>query len=555
MLIRSRVFFILFLIIFLIIIFRLFQLQVLNYSSSNIFDYLSEKKILPERGRIFDSLSNPLVLNNNSYLLYFEPKKIENPNETIKKIAEILLINEASIASKFNKDKSWVAVAVVNKEKKEKIEKLKINGLGFDYLLKRDYPEASLAAHLLGFVGKNYQGEDIGYFGIEGYYHKDLSGLPGLIRSEKDLLGRPILIGKQEMIHPENGRDLFLTIDKNIQGMVKDKLKKGIDKYKADGGCVIVADPFSMAIIALVCFPDYDPRNYFLFSENYFRNPAISDLYEPGSVFKPLIMAAAINEKKIKANDFYDETGPIKISNYLIKTWDNKYEGKISMSRILQKSSNVGMVYVGQKLGNDKLYYYLKNYGFGKLTGIDLQGEVSGNLKPKDKWYAIDFATVTFGQGIAVTPIQMIRSFAAIINGGYLFRPYVVSKIVSSDGRKKIIKPKKERQVISGITSEIVKKMLVEVVDNGEVKWAKPKGYSLGGKTGTAQIPIRGKYDPNKTIASFIGFGPAKNPRFLVLVILRQPKSSPWGSETAAPLFFEIAKELLIYYNISPEDY
>jgi cell division protein FtsI/penicillin-binding protein 2 len=538
----------------LIIFLRLFQLQILNHSSSKIFDYLAERKILPERGRIFDRLSNPLVLNNNSYLLYFEPKKINDPPQTIKKISTILEINEASLSSKFNKEKDWVAVTMVTKEKKEEIEKLKISGLGFDYVLKREYPEASLAAHLLGFVGKNYQGEDIGYFGIEGYYNKDLSGLPGFIQSEKDLLGRPILIGKQEMVEPENGRDLILTIDKNIQGMIKEKLKKGIERYQAESGCVIAADPFSMAILALVCLPDYDPKNYFLFSEEYFKNPAISDLYEPGSVFKPLIMAAALNEKKIKPNDFYNETGPITIGEYSIRTWDNKYEGKISMTRILQKSSNVGMVYVGEKLGDEKLYDYLRKYGFGQPTGIDLQGEVSGYLKPKSQWYPIDFATVTFGQGIAVTPIQLIRAFAALVNGGVIFRPYVVLKIISSDGKQKIIKPKKEGQVITNITSQIIKKMLMEVVENGEVKWARPKGYTLGGKTGTAQVPIKGHYDPQKTIASFIGFGPVKEPKFLVLVILRQPKTSPWGSETAAPLFFEIAKELLIYYNIAPDN-
>jgi cell division protein FtsI (penicillin-binding protein 3) len=554
MLTRSRFFLILFLFLFLIIFLRLFQLQILNHSSSKIFDYLAERKILPERGRIFDRLSNPLVLNNNSYLLYFEPKKINDPPQTIKKISTILEINEASLSSKFNKEKDWVAVTMVTKEKKEEIEKLKISGLGFDYVLKREYPEASLAAHLLGFVGKNYQGEDIGYFGIEGYYNKDLSGLPGFIQSEKDLLGRPILVGKQEMVEPENGRDLILTIDKNIQGMIKEKLKKGIERYQAESGCVIAADPFSMAILALVCLPDYDPKNYFLFSEEYFRNPAISDLYEPGSVFKPLIMAAAINEKKIKPDDFYNETGPIIIGEYSIRTWDNKYEGKISMTRILQKSSNVGMVYVGEKLGDEKLYDYLKKYGFGQPTGIDLQGEVSGYLKPKSQWYPIDFATVTFGQGIAVTPIQLIRAFAALVNGGVIFRPYVVLKIISSDGKQKIIKPKKECQVITNITSQIIKKMLMEVVENGEVKWARPKGYTLGGKTGTAQVPIKGHYDPQKTIASFIGFGPVKEPKFLVLVILRQPKTSPWGSETAAPLFFEIAKELLIYYNIPPDN-
>jgi cell division protein FtsI/penicillin-binding protein 2 len=529
-------------------------LQILNHSSSKIFDYLAERKILPERGRIFDRLSNPLVLNNNSYLLYFEPKKIDDPDKMIKKISVILSMDEASLSSKVNKEKDWVAVTIVTKEKKEEIEKLKISGLGFDYLLKRDYPEASLAAHLLGFVGKNYQGEDIGYFGIEGYYNKDLSGLPGFIQSERDLLGRPILIGKQEMVEPENGRDLILTIDKNIQGMIKEKLKKGMERYQAESGCVIAADPFSMAILALVCLPDYDPKNYFLFSEEYFKNPAISDLYEPGSVFKPLIMAAALNEKKIKPNDFYNETGPITIGEYSIRTWDNKYEGKISMTRILQKSSNVGMVYVGEKLGKDKLYSYLEKYGFSQLTGIDLQGETAGYLKPKNSWYPIDFATVTFGQGIAVTPIQMIRAFASIINGGYLLRPYVVAKIRDQDGKEKIIKPQVERRIINEISSLIIKKMLIEVVEGGEVKWARPKGYNLGGKTGTAQIPIKGHYDPNKTIASFIGFSSSSPSPFLTLVILRQPKTSPWGSETAAPLFFEIAKELLIYYNIPPDN-
>jgi len=552
--IRTRLFFGFFLILFILIIFKLFYFQILNHSSENIIDNLSEKKILPQRGKIFDINNQPLVLNNNNYQLYLEPKKIGEKDDLIKKLSKILTIDEASLSAKIDEKKDWIAVGIVDKEKKERIESLKISGLGFEYLIKRDYPEASIAAHLLGFVGKNYQGDDVGYFGIEGYYDKDLAGLPGFLKSEKDLLGRPILMGKQEMIEPENGRDLILAIDKNIQAMIKEKLKIGISRYQAESGCVIVVNPKTMAILSLVCLPDYDQKKYFLFSEEYFRNPVISDLYEPGSIFKPLVMAAAINEKKIKPDDFLEENGPVKIGEYLIRTWDNKYEGKISMTRILQKSSNVGMVYVGEKLGKDKLYSYLEKYGFGQLTGIDLQGEIAGYLRPKNSWYPIDFSTVTFGQGIAVTPIQMIRSFASIINGGYLLRPYVVAKIRDQDGKEKIIKPQVERRIINEISSSIIKKMLIEVVEGGEVKWARPKGYTLGGKTGTAQIPIEGHYDPNKTIASFIGFSSAAPSPFLALVILRQPKTSPWGSETAAPLFFEIAKELLIYYNIAPEN-
>jgi len=551
--IRIKLFFGFFLFLFILIIVKLFYFQILNHSSENIIDNLSKEKIIPERGRIFDVNSQPLVLNNNSYQLYIEPKKILNKEELIKKISEILSIDESTLSAKIDEKKEWLAIISVDKEKKEKIENLKLSGVGFDHLIKRDYPEASIAAHLLGFVGKNYQGEDIGYFGIEGYYDKDLAGMPGFMKSERDLLGRPILIGKQEIIEPENGRDLFLTIDKNIQAFAKEKLKNGIDRYQADSGCVVIVNPKTMAVLSLVCLPDYDQKNYFLFSENNFRNPAISDLYEPGSIFKPLIMAAAINEKKIKPNDFFEETGPVKIGEYLIKTWNDTYGGKISMTQILQRSSNVGMVYIGEKLGKKSLYSYLKKYGFGQLTGIDLQGEIGGYLKPENEWYPIDFATVTFGQGIAVTPIQMIRAFASVINGGYLLKPYVVAKVKSQSGDEKKIKPQVERKIISEITSLIIKKMLIEVIEGGEVKWAKPKGYVLGGKTGTAQVPIKGHYDPQKTIASFIGFGPAKDPVFLVLVILRQPKTSPWGSETAAPLFFEIAKELLIYYNIAPE--
>jgi len=552
--IRTKLFFGFFLTLFILIIFKLFYFQILKHSSENIIDNLSEKKILPQRGRIFDINNQPLVLNNNNYQLYLEPKKIKEKDDLIKELSKILAIDEASLSAKIDEKKDWLAISIVDKEKKDKIENLKIPGIGFEYLIKRDYPEASIAAHLLGFVGKNYQGDDVGYFGIEGYYDKDLAGLPGFLKSEKDLLGRPILVGKQEMIEPENGRDLILTIDKNVQAIVKEKLAIGINRYQAESGCVIVANPKTMAILSLVCLPDYDQKNYFLFSEEYFRNPVISDLYEPGSIFKPLVMAAAINEKKIKPDDFFEEKGPVKIGDYLIKTWNDKYGGRTSMTQILQRSSNVGMVYVGEKLGKDKLYSYLEKYGVGQLTGIDLQGEIAGYLRPKNSWYPIDFATATFGQGIAVTPIQMIRAFASIINGGYLLRPYVVAKIRDQDGKEKTIEPQVERKIINEISSSIIKKMLIQVVEDGEVKWARPTGYTLGGKTGTAQVPIKGHYDPNKTIASFIGFSPASSSPFLALVILRQPKTSPWGSETAAPLFFEIAKELLIYYNIAPDN-
>lgn len=223
------------------------------------------------------------------------------------------------------------------------------------------------------------------------------------------------------------------------------------------------------------------------------------------------------------------------------------------MTRILEKSSNVGMVYIGQKLGEKKILSYIQKYGLGSLTDIDLQGEASGFIKSEKKWLPIDYATVTFGQGIAVTQIQMIRAFSSVINGGYLLKPYVVSEIVSSDKKYTKIFPKKVRRVISGETSLVIKKMLESAIDNAEARWAKPEGYRIGGKTGTAQIAIGSHYDPSKTITSFIGFAPVDKPKFIIMVTFKEPSSSIWGSETAAPLFFKIAKELFVYYNIVPE--
>ncbi len=551
--IRIKLLLFFFLLLFLAVIGKLLYLQLLYSAGSSLDNYLKTRKIYPERGRIVDHNNHPLVLNQNSYLLYLEPKKINDVRYLSQKLADILKIPEASIESKIDTTKVWISLRNgVEEEQKKAIENLNLSGIGFDYQMKRYYPEASLSAHLDGFVGKNSEGEDVGYFGLEGFYDKDLRGFPGFLETERDIIGNPIFIGTQRRINSENGRDLQLSIDKTVQELIKRKLQQGLESYKAKQGCIITADPYTMRILGFVCLPDYDNSQYYQFSEEFFKNPAISEVYEPGSIFKPLIMAAALEEKKIKPGDLYNEEGPVQIGDYQIRTWNNKYEGKISMTRILEKSSNVGMVYVGKKLGNDRIYSYLQKYGFDEITGIDLQGETSGYLKPKYSWYPIDFSTVTFGQGVAVTPIQMIRAFSALVNGGKLVRPSVVEKIIA-DKDEKEIKPKVERTVISGKTSEIIKKMLVSTVENGEYSWTRPTGYSIGGKTGTAQIPIQGHYDPSKTIASFIGFLPADHPKFITLVMLREPSTSPWGSETAAPLFFEIAKELIVYYNITPD--
>ena len=535
------------------ILVKLFYIQIIASALFTPNNYLRTSRIEPSRGNIYDRNKEPLVINQAYYTLFGEPKNITDESKLIKQVDEAIHIGEATLEARFKKDKKWIPIAYnLTEDQKMQIEKEKIPGIGFDEYKKRYYPEASIAAQLLGFVGKDNEGDGVGYFGIEGFYHKDLEGLPGILKTERDIIGRPIVIGTQNRLKGENGRDLVLTIDKSSQMIVKKALLAAMEKYRAKQGCVTVANPQTGEILALSCLPDFDPATYADFTQVEYRNPVISDTFEPGSIFKPLVVAAALEEHAIKADDTYDEKGPVKMGQYYIRTWNDEYNGTISISRILQTSSNVGMVHIGEKLGNDALLSYIEKYGFGKETGIDLQGETTSKLKPKKLWYPIDFATATFGQGIAVTQIQMIAAFSSIINGGWMVKPFVVKELTSESGESKVIKPKKLERVISEKTSKEIIQMLVETVKHGEAKWDIPRGYVIGGKTGTAQIAVSGKYDATKTNASFIGFAPAQDPKFIMLVTLRQPETSQWASETAAPLFFDIAKKLFVEYNIAP---
>jgi len=535
-----------------VIVGRLFLIQIL-FANTYSADYTTTEKISAERGKVLDRNHDPIAINQTKYLLYARPQEIKNKDEVVEKIDENLHIGEATISARINETKQWTAVASnVEKEIKEKFESMSISGIGFEPQRERFYPEASLAAHLIGFVGKDEKGEQVGYFGVEGYYDRDLAGLSGVLKSERDLFNRPIFSGDQEKVAAQDGRTIVLTIDKSVQLIIKKNLEDAVEQYKAKSGCVIAVKPKTMEVLGLSCLPDFDPTNYYDFSEDVFVNWTISSGYEPGSTFKPLVMAAAIEENVLKPTDDFNESGPVEFSGYTIRNWNDKYEGKMDITRILEKSSNVGMTYVGSKLGKKKLYEYITKYGFGDYTNIDLQGEARGEFRPIESWYPIDTATHSFGQGISVTAIQLVRAFSAVVNGGYLMRPYVVKEVIDETGTKER-EPQVQRRVLSERTSAIMRKMLVSTVAHAEAKWDIPKGFTFGGKTGTAQIALGGKYDTSKTIASFIGFAPVDDPAFLMLVVIREPGVSSWGSETAAPLFFKIAKELLVYYNIPPD--
>ncbi len=546
---KVKLIFLIFTFGFILILSRAFYLQVVKTEVS--IHSIFTKKELPERGKIYDRKGDLLAGNKKVFTLYIDKKQFDSKGKNISLLAKVLGEEEASIEARLSRKGVWVVVKKeVSLREREKLKEEKLKGLVFEEELKRVYPESSLSAHLLGFVGKNREGQPIGYFGVEGYYNETLQGIPGIIKSQRGG-GLPVLFGVQQIIEPEKGADLYLTIEKGIQKIVKERLKEGIERYGAKLGCIIVADPYNLEILALSCLPDYDPNEYFKYPKEYFVNYAISNAYEPGSIFKPLVVAAALEEKAIKPGDKVDESGPVKIGDAKIRTWDNKYEGMITITRVLERSSNVGMVRIGDRLGRKKIWEYLKKYGFFERTGIDLQGEGKAIIKPKRKWYPVDYATVTFGQGIAITPIQMIRAFASIVNGGELLWPHVVYKI--DGGVEKIVKKKVLGRTVSPRTSRIIRSMLVKAVEGGLVKWKRPEGYAIGGKTGTAQIPIKGRYDPEKTLASFIGFFPAEKPKVLAMVMLKEPEASPWGSETAAPIFFQLVNDLIVYYNILPE--
>ncbi len=544
---------------------RLFYWQVLRFddlSAKAEQQHLTSLTLDAPRGLILSSDNSILASNKPSFLLYGLPKVIKGKDEVALKLAKIISqdtpdqisVLRDDFKSKLSQDLYWAALKRdVSLEVKAEVDKLNLTGVGFESGASRFYPEASSAAHILGFVGSDSIGKPTGYFGIEGFYNGYLKGTEGLLTEEKDAQGVPILTGKFVKREPKNGQNLILNIDRSVQYIVEKNLKVGMEKYGAKSGTVIIMEPKTGAVLAMASYPNYNPNNFAQFSKEFFKNPAVADSYEPGSTFKALVMAAAVNENLVKPDTKCDIcSGPVTIANYQIRTWNNKYNPDATMTDVIVHSDNTGMVFVGRKLGVEKIYKYIESFGLGSSTNIDLQDEESPEIRPKKDWREIDLATASFGQGLAATPIQMVRAISAIANGGYLMQPEVVQAIQKDDKLIKI-KPKVLGQPISSDAAKIVTNMMVEAVAKGEAQAFAPKGFKIAGKTGTAQIPVAGHYDAEKTIASFVGFAPADNPKFVMLVKYNEPSSSIFGAETAAPTFFAIAKELLMYYNIAPD--
>ena len=543
------------------LIFGLFEKQVVDH---NKYVELAEgqqrfeETELAERGKIYvrDSYFDqnkiyPLAFDIKNYSIFAIPKQIIQKDETAKTLSKLIEIPENEIFDKINNDKLYLPALKKNLDYDlaQKIKNEKITGVYIVPGYNRFYPENSLASQVLGFV--NAEGN--GNYGFEGHYDSELKGTQGKITGEKDTLGR--IISYLDQRGAKDGTSYVLTIARPVQFFVEQKLNEAVQKYQADSGTVIIMDIKTGGIVAMASTPTFDPNKYQEHAnqdQNIFINPAIAHLYEPGSVFKPITMAAALDTGVVTPeteNVFGNYT---VVDGHEIHTAEDKAFGKENMAQILQNSDNVGMVWVGEQVGNEKLYQYINKFGFMDKTNIDLDSEASGLMPSLKEWRNISRATISFGQGISVTPIELVSAYTAIANGGVYVYPRVADKIILSGGEEKQIEKRNGSRVIKEETSKQLIEMMISVVESGYGKKARVEGYRVAGKTGTAQIPKPGGgYEEKIYNHSFAGFAPADDPRFVMLVKLDKPKAALYAESTAAPTFGEIASFLLNnYYRI-----
>jgi cell division protein FtsI/penicillin-binding protein 2 len=539
-----------------IIFVRLFLVAVVEHSRFTAAaerQHITNKEIIPQRGEIFAQNGEPLATNIIKYAVLVVPKNIKDKGEFAATVAPELGIPKDKLLEQINNDKLYIPPIKrgLSEEEAEKISRLNLVGLLVIPETYRFYPEGQLAAHLLGFV--NAEGK--GQYGAEGFYDDLLQGFKGAVSFERDPQGRAISL--EEALAPaRDGTDLLLTVDRNLQYIVEQYLDEATAKFRTEGGSVVVINPKTGEIIAMASRPAFDPGNYQTGGSNsLFLNPATQLSWEPGSVIKPLAMAAALNEGIVEPETTETFGSSVVVDGWTINTAQNKAFGRETMTQVLENSDNVGMVWVAEKLGSEKYYSYLKGFGFADKTGVDLQGEADPQILPAKEWRNINRATISFGQGIAITPLQLTVAYAALANQGKLMWPHLVKAYLTPDGQERKVDPKEVGQVISQETSKKITAMLVSVVERGHGKRARVSGYKVAGKTGTAQVPSpSGGYDENKHIGSFCGYAPAEDPIFAMCVKLDTPKNVDWAEASAAPVFGQIASWILANYNIRPTE-
>ncbi|MFQ5812444.1 MAG: peptidoglycan D,D-transpeptidase FtsI family protein [Anaerolineae bacterium] len=537
----------------LVIVVQLFRLQVFQRASGGgpeIPPPNYTPEVASHRGLIIDRHGYILALNTFEYDVSVAPDVITNTRYVANHLSPLLGVSPGELVSLLDPEKPYALLKKrVSQEVADAITSLKFRGINLKPKLRRRYPDREMAAHLLGLV--DYDGD--GAYGLEGYHDLLLKGDGTIPGGKVYLQGEAVPAVFNQLALPQDDPHLVLTLDRNIQYLVEQELAKAVAKYRADGGTIIVMDPKTGAILAMASYPSYDPNRFYEVPMELYINPAVSEQYEPGSVFKILTMAAGLDAGVITPDGTFYDSGAIEVGGAVIRNPDRRAHGLVTMTDILAYSLNVGIAYVSTSLGEERFYPYLKRFGCGHPTGVDLEGEAAGSLKePGGRgWYESDLATNAFGQGVAVTPLQMITAVAAVANGGFLIKPYVVERIVDDQGVI-VTQPTVVRQVISAQTAEQLTDMLVEAVERG-AELAMVPGYDVAGKTGTAQIPVGDHYDPELTIASFVGYAPADDPQFIVLVKIDKPRLDPWGAEVAAPVFKTIAERLFVLLSVPPD--
>ncbi len=548
---------------FSVIVGRLFMLQVVSsgqYQDMAEDQYTLIKRLTPVRGeiKIGDRYTNEpytVATSIQKDLVFAIPSEIVDSENFIKQVSEVLGIEPKEIAEKIaDKSKKYMVLKrQLTDQEVVKVKDLKLAGIGFEPETLRFYPERTFLSQVLGYVGY-HENEKTGRYGIEQYFNDNLKGKAGLVDQEKDASGVWIFGGKRDIEPAINGDNLILTIDKNIQFQSESILKDTVEKHGADSGSIVVMDPKTGAILAMTTYPSFDPNEYYKVKKpQVFSNQPTVGSYEPGSIFKPLTMAAALNEGVLGPDSTFVDPGELRIDGYTIKNSDLKAHGTQTMSQVLEESLNTGVVYAKNKIGNKTFAQYIQKFGFGQETGIELP-EAKGDLAGLSGNIEINYATASFGQGISVTPIQLMQAYSALANGGKMMKPYIVQAIIDYRGKVKTTEPHMVSQVISSSTASKISAMLVNVVELGHGKKAGVKNYYVAGKTGTAQVPREdGKgYQANNNIGSFIGYAPVEDPKFIALVRINHPRTVVFAESSAAPAFGELAQFILNYYNVAP---
>ncbi len=507
----------------------------------------------PERGPILDRGGHALAVSSHAESLFALPGRVEDSQGVARRLAPLLKEAPGEVLKRLAADRSFVWVKrKLPPAVAQAIKALGEPGLGFVQESLRLYPNRELAAHVLGFEGLDGRGLE----GVERAWDSHLAGETGLALVQRDALGREVT-GLPAVIKPSTpGQGVELTLDTTIQYVAEREVDAAWRRTRSKAAMAIVLDPRTGEVLALAVRPTFNPNSFATATANEWRNRAVTDPFEPGSTFKVILAAAALEEKVVRPTDrFYGEQGTITVASTVIHDW--KQYGWLTFSEVLQNSSNVGAVKVGMSLGRDRFYRYITGFGFGSLTGLGLPGESRGQVRAPDRWSGLSLATMSLGQEVSVTALQLIAAFGAVANGGQLMQPQIVRAVLDWGGRElRGFEPRVVRQVISPETARTLTQILTRVVEEGTGHNAAIPGYQVAGKTGTAQKiePGTKRYSRAPGVLSFVGFTPADDPRFAMLVLLDEPKNEKWGSEAAAPIFAAIGLEVVRYLNVPPRD-